>query len=79
MPEEGRAGCFASESRKLARNALFMVLSDLACHHLDVDLNDGFKKPPPGADVPAAEEKGTPLPNKVLGVPATSRSRQAQH
>ena len=67
--EEGRAERFASESRKLARNALFMVLSNIACRHSDLDLVDGFKKPPVGADIPAA---------KVLRVPTAPCNRQAQ-
>ena len=67
--EEGRAKRFATESRKLARNALFMVLSNLAWRHPDLDLKDGFRKPPPGADVPAAEEKATPLPRRFLVSP----------
>ena len=66
--EEGRAERFATESRKLARNALFMVLSNIACSHPEHDLGDGFKKPPAGADVAAAEKKSTPLPDRVLCV-----------
>ena len=52
--EEGKASRFATESRKLARDTLLMVLSNLACRHPDIDLADGFKKPPAGADVRAA-------------------------
>ena len=58
--EEGRAERFATESRRLARNALFMVLSNIACHHPDLNLDDGFRKPPAGADVSAANEKAAP-------------------
>ena len=66
--EEWRAERFAIESRKLARDALFMVLSNIACHHLELGLDDGFKKPPPGADVAAAEEKAPPRADRVLCV-----------
>ena len=61
--EEGRAERFATESRKLARNALFMVLSNIACRHPELDLDDGFKKLPAGADVTTA-----PRADRVLRV-----------
>ena len=79
MYEDERAACLANESRKLARNALFMVLSNLSYRHPNLDLNDGFRKATPGADVPAAEEKAAPLTDKVLKVPTAPRSRQARH
>nr|XP_020156483.1 uncharacterized protein LOC109741810 [Aegilops tauschii subsp. strangulata] len=66
--EEGRAERFATESRKLARNTLFMVLSNIACRHPELDLDDGFKKPPVGADVAAAEKKAAPCADRVLRV-----------
>ena len=59
---------FATESRKLARDALFMVLSNIACRHPELDLDDGFKKPPAGADVGAAKEKAAPWADRVLHV-----------
>ena len=77
--EEGRVGRFATESWKLARDALFMVLSNIACRHPDLDLADGFRKPPEGADVSAAEEKAALLAAKVLSVPTAPHGRQAQH
>nr|XP_040249731.1 uncharacterized protein LOC120967188 [Aegilops tauschii subsp. strangulata] len=64
--EEGRAERFATESRRLARDALFMVLSNIACRHPELDLDDGFKKPPAGADIVAAKEKAAPCADKVL-------------
>ena len=64
--EEGRAERFATESRKLARNALFMVLSNIACLHPNLDLDDGFKKPPAIADVAAAKEKAASRADRVL-------------
>ena len=76
--EEGRAECFVTESRKLARDALFMVLSNIACRHPDLDLDDGFKKPPAGADVAAAKEKAASRAAKVLHIPTASRSRQTK-
>ena len=42
---EGRAKHFATESQKLAHDALFTVLCYIACRHLDINLGDGFKKP----------------------------------
>ena len=41
--EERRAERFATEARKLARNTLFMVLSNIACCHPELDLDDGFR------------------------------------
>jgi hypothetical protein len=70
--EEGRAANFARESRRLARNALFMVLSNIAYRHPDLNLTDGFRKLPVGADVSAAEEKAAPFADKVLSVPRAS-------
>lgn len=55
--EGGRGDRFTSESRQLARNALFMVLSNFAYRHPDLDLDDGFRKLPGDADVSVAEEK----------------------
>ena len=66
--EEGRAKRFATESRKLAHNALFMVLSNIACRHPELDLDDGFKKPPASADIAAAEKNATPRADRVLRV-----------
>ena len=66
--EEGRAECFATESWRLACDALFTVLSNIACLHPDLDLDDGFKKPPMGADVVAAKEQAAPRADMVLHV-----------
>ena len=66
--EQGRAKHFATESRKLACNALFMVLSNISCRHPDLYLEDGSKKPPTGADVAAAKEKEAPRADRVLHV-----------
>nr|XP_020166368.1 myosin heavy chain, striated muscle-like [Aegilops tauschii subsp. strangulata] len=68
VQEEGRGRRFATESRRLARNALFMVLSNIACRHPELDLDDGFRKPPVGADVAAAEHKAAPRADRVLRV-----------
>ena len=75
--EEGRAGRFVIESWKLARNTLFIVLSNIACRHLDLNNVDGFRKPPVGADVLPAKEKATPLegpfhPNGSARLPGPS-------
>ena len=67
--EEERAARFASESQKLACNTHFMVLSNIAYRHPDLNLADGFKRLPIGADVSAAEEKAGPFVDKVLTVP----------
>lgn len=48
--EVGRGERFATESRTLGHDALFMVLSNIACRHPELDLGDGFKKLPAGAD-----------------------------
>ena len=66
--EAGRPQCFATESWKLARNALFMVLSNIACCHPDLDLNDGFKKPPVGANFAAAKKNAASRADRVLRV-----------
>ena len=66
--EAGRAQRFATESQKLARNALFMVLSNIACRHPNLDLDDGFKKLPVGTDIPAAKEKAASRADRVLRV-----------
>ena len=66
--EEGRSVRFATESRRLARDALFMVLSNIACRHPELDLDDGIKKPLGGADVTAAGEKAAPHADRVLRV-----------
>ncbi|KAM3256395.1 hypothetical protein ACQJBY_049087 [Aegilops geniculata] len=63
--EDGRAERFATESRRLARNALFMVLCNIACRHPELDLDDGFRKPPVGVDDVAAEQKATPRAVRV--------------
>src|SRR5215216_2741895 len=72
--EEGRANRFATESWKLAHDTLLMVLSNLACFHPDIDLADGFKKPPTSADIQAAKEKAAPLAVKALKIQTTPRS-----
>ena len=59
--EEDRATCFVNEAQKLARDALFMVLSNLAFRHPDLNIADGFKRLPLGADTSAASEKAAPL------------------
>ena len=66
--EAGRAQRFATKSLKLARNALFMVLSNIACCHPDLDLNDGFKKPPVGANFAAAKKNAASRADRVLRV-----------
>ena len=66
--EEGRAKRFATESRKLAHNALFMVLSNIACRHPEFDLDDGFKKPPVDADIAATKKKAAPRGDRVLHI-----------
>ena len=76
--EEGRAKRFVTESRKLAHDALLMVLSNIACRHPDLDLDDGFRKPPAGANVSATKEKAAPLAAMVLRVPTASQSRPAK-
>lgn len=63
------AAYIANESRKFARDALFMVFSNLAYRHPDVNLSDGFKRLPAGADVSVAEAKEAPFADKVLFVP----------
>nr|XP_020171155.1 autophagy-related protein 11-like [Aegilops tauschii subsp. strangulata] len=68
VPEEVRAERFATETRKHARHALFMVLSNIACRHPELDLDDGFKKLLAGADITAAKEKVAPRANRVLHV-----------
>ena len=68
LHEEGRVECFATESRRLTRDALFMVLCNIACRHPVLDLDDGFKKPPTAADVVAAKEKAASRADRVLGV-----------
>ena len=77
--EEGRAGHFASESRIHARSTLFMVLSNIACRHPDLDLADGFRKLPEGANVSAAENKAAPYADKVLAIPTAPRGCRARH
>jgi hypothetical protein len=72
MHEEERAAHFANESRKLARNALFMVLSNIAFRHPDINLADGFRRLPEGADISAVEEKAAPFANNMLSVPRAS-------
>ena len=69
---------FATESRKLARDALFMVLSNIACRHPDLDLDDGFRIPPVGADIASTKEKVASRVARVLHVPKASRSRHAK-
>ena len=66
--EEGWAERFVTESQKLAHNALFMVLSNVACRPPELDLGDGLKKPPAGVDVAAVEKKAAPLADRVLHV-----------
>ena len=66
--EAGRAQLFATESQKLPRNTLFMVLSNIACRHPDLDLDDGFKKPPVCADVAATKEKAASRAYRLLRV-----------
>ena len=78
MYEDNSAACFANESQKLARDALFLVLSNLAFHHPDINLADGFKRLPPGADTSTAAEKDGPLADKVFSIPRVPRGRQAQ-
>ena len=78
MYEDDRAACFANESQKLARDALFLVLSNLAFHHPDLNLADGFKKLPPGADTSASTEKATHLADKVLSVSSVLGGRRGQ-
>nr|XP_020166580.1 uncharacterized protein LOC109731614 [Aegilops tauschii subsp. strangulata] len=68
MHEEGRGERFVTESRRLARNALFMVLSNIACRHPELDLDDGFRKLLVGADVAATEHKVDPCADRVLRV-----------
>ena len=67
--EEGRDARFASESRKLACNALFMVLRNIAYCHPDLNLTDGFRKLSAGADVFVVEQKAASFSVKVLSVP----------
>ena len=57
-----------TESRKLARNTPFMVLSNIAYRHPDLDLDDCFKKPQAGADVVASKEKAASRADRVLRV-----------
>ena len=66
--QEGRVERFATKSQRLACDALFMVLSNIFCRHPDLDLDDGFKKPPSCADIAAAKEKAAPWVNRVLHV-----------
>ena len=66
--EEGRVKCFTPESRKLAHNALFMVLSNIACRHPELSLDNGFKKSSAGADIAAAKKKAAPRVHRVLRV-----------
>ena len=66
--KEGRGERSATESRKLAHDTLFMVLSNIACRHPDLDLHDGFKKPPAGADIAPAKEKAASRAAKVLHI-----------
>ena len=75
--EEDRAASFANESRKLARDALFLVLSNLAFFHPELDLSDGFKKLPSGADTSAATEKAVPLSDRILKVSRTQGSHRS--
>ena len=67
--EEARVDLFISESRKLAHNTLFMVLSNIAYRHQDLNFADGFRRLPEDAYVSAAEEKAAPFANKVLAIP----------
>ena len=76
MYEDDRAADFANESRKLARDALFLVLSNLAFFHPDLDQSDGFKKRPSGADTFVVAKKVGPLTDRVLSVPRTQGSRR---
>ncbi|KAM3365945.1 hypothetical protein ACQJBY_015498 [Aegilops geniculata] len=66
--EEGRRERFATELQRLARNALFMVLSNIPCRHPELDLDDGFRKPPVGANVAVTEHKAAPRADRVLRV-----------
>ena len=68
LHEEGRAERFATESGRLARETLLMVLSNIVCRHLNLDLDDGFKKPPVGADITSSKEKAAPRADRVLHV-----------
>ena len=70
--EEGRADRFTSESRKLARNAVHMVLRNIAYCHPDHNLANDFRKLPEGAYVFATEEKADPFDDKVLTIPRAS-------
>ena len=45
-----------------------MVLSNIACHHPDLDLDDGFKKLWAGANIAAAKEKAASRAERVLRV-----------
>nr|XP_020189997.1 myosin-11-like [Aegilops tauschii subsp. strangulata] len=76
--EEGKAERFATKSRKLADDALLMVLSNIACRHPDLDLDDGFRKPLAGTDISATKEKAALRAAKVLHVPKASSYRQAK-
>ena len=69
MYGDNSAACFANESQKLARDALFLVLSNLAFFHPDLNLADGFKKFLSGVDTSAPAEKAAPLADTVLSVP----------
>jgi len=77
MYEEDRATCFAEESWKLARDTLFLVLSNLAFLHPDLNLPDGFKKLLPGADTSTAVEKVAPLAENVLSIPRVPEGHHA--
>jgi hypothetical protein len=72
--EEGRDALFESKSRTLTRNALFMVLSNLAYRHPELNLADGFRKLPAGADASAAEKKATPTPTGCSPFPGLNKA-----
>ena len=76
--KDGRAEWFATESRELAHDVVFMVLSNIACLHPDLDLGNRFRKPPMGTDVTASKEKATCSAARVLQVEAASLDRQAK-
>jgi hypothetical protein len=48
MYEDNRVAFLGEESWKFARNALSLVLSNLAHFYPDIDLSIGFKKLPAG-------------------------------
>ena len=76
--EDDRATCFANETRKLASGALFLVLSNLAYCHPDLNLSDSFKRLPAGVNISAAEAKASPFAEKVLSVPRVPEDQHAR-